>query len=105
LAVNEGLIRDVVTLSGGALPTAPEQIFTQNRRQARVRVEAWPYLLGLALLIFLPDIALRRFRFSGAARPPAGSTTPTRMSWFRTGPDAASTHQPAGRFGSRARRR
>jgi len=105
LAVNEGLIRDVVTLSGGALPTAPEQIFTQNRRQARVRVEAWPYLLGLALLVFLPDIALRRFRFSGAARPPAGGTTPTRMSWFRTGPDAASTHQPAGRFGSRARRR
>jgi hypothetical protein len=88
LAVNEGLIRDVVTVTGGALPTTPEQAFTQNRRKAHVRVDAWPYLLALALLLFLPDRA-RRFwlrggpiitRWRGGAGGSGGSA-PTRTRW------------------------
>jgi len=104
LAVNESLIRDVVRASGGALPTAPEQVFTQNRRQAQVRVEAWPYLLGLALLLLLPDIALRRFwlRGKGGRRPPADGSAS--LHWPRTG-SGVSTRPVAGRFGARARRR
>jgi uncharacterized membrane protein len=65
LGVDEGLLRDLVTISGGGMPTAPGQVFTQDRRSARVWVEAWPTLLALALLLFLPDVALRRFAFRG----------------------------------------
>jgi hypothetical protein len=99
LAVNEGLLRDLATISGGGFPATPAQVFTENRRSARVRVDAWPYLLGLALLLFLPDIALRRFRVRGSAAL-RGAGGP---GWF----------QPAGqpatpmveRFGSRRGRR
>jgi Mg-chelatase subunit ChlD len=106
LAVNEGLIRDVVTVSGGALPTTPEQVFTQNRRKAHVRVEAWPYLLGLALLLFLPDIALRRFWLrAGRTRPPSSGTGSASTNWFRAGFEGASTHPLAERFGGRGRKR
>ncbi|HXZ43539.1 MAG TPA: VWA domain-containing protein [archaeon] len=62
LGVNEALLHDVATLSGGAEPTRSTESFTQNRRQVRVWVSVWPYLLGLALLFLLPDIAIRRLR-------------------------------------------
>jgi hypothetical protein len=106
LTVNEGLLRDLVTVSGGAVPTAPAQVFTQNRRQARVRVEAWPYFLGLALLLFLPDIALRRFWLRGAGTPRASSEmAPRGTGWIRTGAGGAPSAPMVGRFGSRGRRR
>jgi hypothetical protein len=106
LAVNEGLIRDLVTVTGGALPTAPEQAFTQNRRKADVRVDAWPYLLGLALLLFLPDIALRRFWVRGGRRQgPSRGATSASLGWFRSGSESGSAHAVAGRFGGRGRRR
>jgi len=105
LAVNEGLIRDVVTVTGGALPTAPEQAFTQNRRKAHVRVDAWPYLLGLALLLFLPDIALRRFwARGGRSRHASGGAASASAGWFRAG-SAGPRRAVAGRFGGRGRRR
>ena len=106
LAVNDGLIRDVVTATGGALPTAPEQAFTEHRRKGHVRVDAWPYLLGLALLLFLPDIALRRFRARGGRTVrPSGGTAAASLGWFRAGSDGGARHPVAGRFGGRGRRR
>jgi Ca-activated chloride channel family protein len=106
LAVNDGLLRDLVTISGGAVPSAPAQVFTQNRRQARVRVDAWPYLLGLALLLFLPDIALRRFwlRRAGPPRAPR-EMPPSGAGWIRAGSGGTQNSPMAGRFGSRGRRR
>ena len=99
LAVNEALVRDLVTVSGGALPTAPGQVFTQNRRKATIRVDAWPYLLGLALLLLLPDIALRRLWLRQTWAPKvSGSRT-----WLRPGPSGASPPPPAGRFGGHRR--
>lgn len=97
LAVNEGLVRDIVTVAGGTLPTAPAQAFTQDRRKGHVRVDAWPYLLGLALLLFLPDIALRRFWVRAGHVRQASVTT----RGFGAGPG----HAVAGRFGGRGRRR
>jgi uncharacterized membrane protein len=97
LAVNEGLVRDIVTIAGGALPTAPGQVFTHGRRTGRVRVDAWPYLLGLALLLFLPDIALRRFRVRAGQTRQAPATTRRFM--------AVPGHTVAGRFGRRGPRR
>jgi len=99
LSLNEGLLRDLVTLSGGTAPTQAGQAFTQNRRKMRVWVEAWPYLLGLALLLFLPDVAIRRLQLRGwFGRTPAGPRGPSPTA---TGPSAA----PAARFGARMRRR
>ncbi|HYL82271.1 MAG TPA: VWA domain-containing protein, partial [Candidatus Acidoferrum sp.] len=104
LSTNESLLRDVAALSGGAVPSQPGDIFTQHRRPARVWVEAWPQLLGLALFLFLLDVALRRFWLRGWApgrsarrdvkRPDAGVAP-----W--TGGPASPM---ATRFGSRGRR-
>lgn len=104
LAANEGVVRDVVAVSGGTLPTAPEQAFTHNRRKAHVRVEAWPYLLGLALLLLLPDIALRRFWMRRAAGGRPSASAQAGMGWLRTGPGGVSPQPVAGRFGRRGRR-
>jgi Mg-chelatase subunit ChlD len=98
LSLNEALLRDLTTLSGGAAPTQAGQAFTQNRRKMRVWVEAWPYLLGLALLLFLPDVAIRRLQLRGwFGRTPAGPRGPSPTP---PGPSAA----PAARFGARMRR-
>ncbi|MBI4537311.1 MAG: VWA domain-containing protein [candidate division NC10 bacterium] len=72
LAVNEPLLREVANLTGGAFPATAAETFTRERRPARVWVEGWPYLLGLALLLFLPDVALRRFWPHGFWRRGAG---------------------------------
>jgi Mg-chelatase subunit ChlD len=98
LALNEGLLRDLTTISGGAAPTQAGQAFTQSRRKMRVWVEAWPYLLGLALLLFLPDVAIRRLQLRGWF----GRGTPP-----SAGPASASlgpSVPPAARFGARMRR-
>ncbi len=97
LAVNEPLLRDLAAVTGGAAPTAPGQVFSENRRRARIWVEAWPYLLGLALLLFLPDVALRRFGLNSrwGRRMPAGAGS-------GSGPGGSAA--PVGRFGSRGRR-
>jgi hypothetical protein len=95
LQPNEGLLRDVAALSAGAAPAEPGQNFTESRRTAQVRVEAWPYLLALALLLFLPDVALRRLWFGWArARAAAGGE----------GPAPPPSVPVTGRFGTRARR-
>jgi uncharacterized membrane protein len=102
LAVNEGLLRDVVAIAGGAFPTTPAEVFTQARREARIRVDAWPYLLGLALSLFLPDIALRRFwRRGGRA---SGRSAPGGTGWFRPGPGSSTRTPMVERFGARGRR-
>jgi uncharacterized membrane protein len=100
LEVNEGLLRDLATLSGGAAPAKPGDNFTQSRERARIWVEAWPYLLALALLLFLPDVAIRRLRLRGGLgrKPrPAGSTGGSSGTIESFAPAAA-------RFGGRGRR-
>lgn len=107
LGVNESLLHDVATLSGGAVPSRAAETFTQNRRAVRVWVSAWPYLLGLALLLFLPDVAIRRLRLhaqmgrgsTGWGRPRAASTSVDSTS--QTGGAASPM---TARFGLRKRR-
>jgi hypothetical protein len=99
LAANDGLLRDLATLTGGAAPSTPAEVFKAHRRQARVRVDAWPYLLGLALLLFLPDVALRRFGLRAALGNWTAGTGLFRAS------DAVGSNAPmAERFGGRRRR-
>ncbi len=65
LSVNEPLLRELTALTRGATPSEAKESFSLNRRKVRVWVEAWPYLLGLALLLFLPDVAVRRLPLRG----------------------------------------
>jgi Mg-chelatase subunit ChlD len=106
LSTNEGLLRDLTTLSGGTTPAEPAHNFTQNRKKVRVWVEGWPYLLAMALVLFLPDVALRRLRL----RLPLGRGAPVQGGQRPSGPSSAGTGSmgsaaPAvSRFGGRGRR-
>lgn len=95
LSVNEGLLRDLTTVSGGAAPAHPAQNFTQQRKKVRLWIEAWPYFLALALLLFVPDVAVRRLRFRGVV----GRAVTGRR---EGGP--GSVIPAAARFGGRGRR-
>jgi len=99
LSVNEGLLRDLTTLTGGAAPAKPGHSFTQNRKKARIWIEAWPYFLALALLLFLPDVAIRRLRFRGALGRGVTGGRPA-----APGAAGGSTVPAAARFGGRGRR-
>jgi Mg-chelatase subunit ChlD len=106
LSVNDGVLRDLATISHGAAPAQPGENFSQHRRKVRVWIEGWPYLLALALLLFLPDVALRRLRLHGRMRRgPSGwwGLRPTGPS--RAGDSTAGGAAPAAaRFGGRGRR-
>ena len=107
LSVNEALLRDVTSLSHGAAPAQPGQNFTQSRRKVRVWVEAWPYLLGLALLLFLPDVAIRRLQLRGRlGRGLFGwrGRRPARPGGQAAGAGAGPAAPVAARFGGRGRR-
>jgi hypothetical protein len=99
LAVNEPLLREMAALTGGAFPATPAENFTRERRTARVWVEGWPYLVGLALLLFLPDVALRRFWPHGLWRRGAGGQAAT------GGQGGGAPTPVVGRFGARGGRR
>jgi Mg-chelatase subunit ChlD len=94
LEANQPLLRDVVALSGGTAPATAADNFTADRRRVPVQVDAWPYLLAAALLLFLPDVALRRMLWRGA-RNGAGSGR---------GDGGSASAPVTGRFGARARR-
>ncbi|MEK7221309.1 MAG: VWA domain-containing protein, partial [candidate division NC10 bacterium] len=107
LSVNEGLLRDLATLSGGAAPSQPGQSFTQNRRKARGWIEAWPYLLGLALLLFLPDVAIRRLQLRGRlwrSLSARSGPRPTGPGGATGGAEGDAAGHVAARFGGRGRR-
>jgi len=60
LGVDEPLLREVSETTGGTVLTAPAQAFVNARRQSRVALPVWPWLVGAAVLLLLPDIAFRR---------------------------------------------
>ena len=60
LGVDETLLRELAELTGGAALEAPRDAFLKARRQSRIAVEIWPWLIGLVAVALIPDIALRR---------------------------------------------
>jgi uncharacterized membrane protein len=60
LGVDEARLREVAELTGGAAFTDPRQVFTTARRQSRLAVDIWPWLVGLVAVLMVPEIALRR---------------------------------------------
>ncbi|HEY3068561.1 MAG TPA: VWA domain-containing protein [Methylomirabilota bacterium] len=60
LGVDEALLREVAELTGGGSLSEPRDAFLAGRRQSRIAVEVWPWLIGLVAALMLPEIALRR---------------------------------------------
>jgi Ca-activated chloride channel family protein len=60
LGVDETLLRELSELTGGAALAKPQDAFLTARRQSRIGVDVWPWLVGLVALMLVPDIALRR---------------------------------------------
>jgi len=60
LGVDETLLRELSELTGGAALQKPRDAFLKSRRQSRIAVEIWPWLIGLVAVGLIPDIALRR---------------------------------------------
>ncbi len=64
--LDEGLLRRIASDTGGVY--APEPDALADSRTAPAERELWPWLVGLAMLLFLADVAVRRW--------PASSLSP-----------------------------
>src|SRR3989449_6143058 len=60
LGVDEPLLRELAELTGGGPLAKPPDAFLRSRRQSRIGVDVWPWLVGLVALLLVPDIGLRR---------------------------------------------
>jgi uncharacterized membrane protein len=60
LGVDETFLREISELTGGGVLSEPKQAFLQNRRRSRLTYDLWPWLVGLATVLLIPEIALRR---------------------------------------------
>jgi hypothetical protein len=56
----------VTSLTGGRVDPAPEAAFEKAPVTGKARRAIWPWLAGLALLLFLVDVAMRRLVFTDA---------------------------------------
>jgi Ca-activated chloride channel family protein len=68
LGVDETLLREVAELTGGGSLEDPRDVFLKGRRQSRIAVDIWPWLVGLVAILLIPDVALRRLGPDGFAR-------------------------------------
>jgi hypothetical protein len=68
LGVDETLLRELAELTGGAALEDPRDVFLKGRRQSRIAVDIWPWLVGLVAALLVPDIALRRLGPGAFAR-------------------------------------
>jgi uncharacterized membrane protein len=60
LGVDETALREISELTGGGPLNDPREAFLKSRRQSRIAVEIWPWLVGLVAVLMVPEIALRR---------------------------------------------
>jgi hypothetical protein len=68
LGVDESLLRELTELTGGGALDKPADAFVKGRRQSRIAVDIWPWLVGLVAFFMIPDVALRRLGPGGFAR-------------------------------------
>lgn len=61
---NETLLQELARVSGGQFNPAATELFPKSDRTAMRPTPLWPYLITLAALLFLLDVALRRIDFS-----------------------------------------
>jgi hypothetical protein len=60
LGTDEAGLREVAELTGGGAMAQPRETFLRARRQSRIALEIWPWLVGLVAVLLVPEIALRR---------------------------------------------
>jgi Ca-activated chloride channel homolog len=60
---DEKWLESVARASGGSFRPEPEAVFVPDERSASRPMPLWPYLLMVAAIIFLVDVALRRIDF------------------------------------------
>ncbi|MEZ6046869.1 MAG: VWA domain-containing protein [Planctomycetaceae bacterium] len=61
---NHELLESLAEMSGGKFNPSAEEVFRNESESVGRPTPLWPYLLALALLLFLLDVALRRIDFS-----------------------------------------
>lgn len=61
---NEELLKQIAGTSGGRYKPDPESVFNPGDQTARRATPLWPWLVTIAALLFLFDVALRRIDFS-----------------------------------------
>jgi uncharacterized membrane protein len=66
---DEDKLRKLAEGTGGKINPAPGDILKGDERQAEVERELWPWLLLLALLVFVGDVAARRWPEKETQRP------------------------------------
>jgi Ca-activated chloride channel family protein len=66
LSPNEPLLHALADVSGGKYNATPAQVFAvENGESVAVRKRLWPWLVAIALVLFIADVALRRLDLGG----------------------------------------
>jgi Ca-activated chloride channel homolog len=60
LGVDAVRLQELADLTGGAVLDDPRDVFLEARRPSRIAVDVWPWVVGLVVLLLVPDIAMRR---------------------------------------------
>lgn len=83
LGVDEAGLRELAELTGGGALAQPREAFLKGRRQSRVGIDFWPWLVGAVAVLLVPEIAMRRLgpgalrwlSIPGRRRPGRGGDT------------------------------
>ena len=63
---NTALVEQAVEVANGTIDPTTEQLFDPEGEEVRYRRHLWPFFAGLALLLLILDLGMRRIRLSGS---------------------------------------
>jgi uncharacterized membrane protein/uncharacterized protein YegL len=75
---DEAKLRAIAQRTGGTFNPQPADILRDDRRTAPLERELWPWLVGLALLLFVADVAAKRWPEAASQPSPQRSPRPAR---------------------------
>jgi Ca-activated chloride channel family protein len=59
---NEALLKQVAAFTGGRFEPAAAAVFEGGKRSVMTTIDLWPGLLGLAVLLSLTELVLRKWK-------------------------------------------
>lgn len=68
---NEPLLRQIAAFTGGRFNPPASEVFAGTGRSVPATIELWPFLLGLAIVLNLGELFLRKWRGMGVRTQPA----------------------------------